>query len=341
MDTAGSVGVTMFFSLSGFLITSLLLEEQAAASRIRWVAFYGRRARRLFPALAVVVAVVALIWVVWPGVVAVSVLIGAVTYSTNWVYVDGHLQFGGGALAHTWSLAIEEQFYLLWPLVLIACRRVPRRWMAVSTLTVCAAVLAWRAVLLANGASMYRLYFGSDTRADNLLLGCALAFALHGARRFGASVAVAPAALAVIVTATFVKDSTAIFVWLPTVVTLAACSVIYAGVSDRGVPWLAWRPLVLLGQRSYGLYLWHVPVGVVVTELLGPSTSIAWTVTVPLAWGLTCLSWRYVEQPILNRRPSVEKVLDREHPGQSARVAPLKGSGAAAGGAPPLHLDRH
>jgi peptidoglycan/LPS O-acetylase OafA/YrhL len=100
-ETAGAVGVTMFFTLSGFLITSLLLEERATTGRIGLVDFYLRGARRLFPALAVVVAVVAVFRLFAPGTVVVPILLGSVTYSTNWVLAGGAYGFGGRALTHT------------------------------------------------------------------------------------------------------------------------------------------------------------------------------------------------------------------------------------------------
>jgi peptidoglycan/LPS O-acetylase OafA/YrhL len=174
----GWVGVDLFFVLSGYLITRILLHEQAATGRIDLLGFYRRRALRLLPALALLcvafLAYAAVIGIAWHGAREVFVV---AFYVGNWTRA-----FGIGLpqyLGHTWSLAIEEQFYMLWPLLMIALAASARVKAALRL--VCAmlvAVICWRILLHVSGAHPDRLYNGTDTRADALLIGAALALAL-------------------------------------------------------------------------------------------------------------------------------------------------------------------
>jgi peptidoglycan/LPS O-acetylase OafA/YrhL len=179
----GFLGVELFFVLSGFLITSLLLKEHDR-SGIQLGRFYMRRALRLTPALIVMLAsVVLLSWVALSGDAfrnTVSDAAFSLTYIFNWVRASdpGRSSF----LGHTWSLCIEEQFYLLWPLLLPAITMIGRRDRLTERLLVAvAAIVLWRMVL-SNFASPMRIYNGLDTRADGLLLGCALGAAIHDGR---------------------------------------------------------------------------------------------------------------------------------------------------------------
>ena len=186
----GYIGLDIFFVLSGFLITSLLLEEWSLTGRIDRRAFYGRRARRLLPALFATLAGFGVLKLVMPGIdhgwPFVPRALAILFYAGNWVVVE----FGEralGALNQTWSLAVEEQFYIVWPLVFVACFR--RRWRPEKVLLLLvglsAAGAAWRAFLftvphrsIPFGPYGYSTYWRSDTHADGLALGCALAVAL-------------------------------------------------------------------------------------------------------------------------------------------------------------------
>src|SRR5262245_21094061 len=174
----GYIGVDLFFVLSGYLITSILLREQLRTGQISLLSFYQRRALRLFPALAVlcIVFLAYAFFVLRDPTQGLREIVVVALYLSNWTRAAG-LNFPEW-LGHTWSLAIEEQFYLLWPLVLLAisaARRPIPLLLAVAGAIV--AVSCWRLTLVMHGASTDRLYNGTDTRADALLMGVALALA--------------------------------------------------------------------------------------------------------------------------------------------------------------------
>ena len=193
----GYLGVDLFFVLSGFLITTLLLEEWVGSGRISLAAFWGRRARRLLPALFLVVAALALYLVCNAvfggpganGLIDLSGLrgdaIATLLYVNNWHLIYAHQSYFAqfstpSPLQHTWSLAIEEQFYLVWPLVLLVLLRYGRRgWRRVGvTVTVALGVGSsiLMAVLFHPGVDPSRLYYGTDTRLFDLMAGATLAF---------------------------------------------------------------------------------------------------------------------------------------------------------------------
>ncbi|SNQ50235.1 Putative acyltransferase (fragment) [Frankia canadensis] len=174
----GYLGVDVFFVLSGFLITGQLLAERDRAGEVSLIRFYVRRAYRLLPAfwLLALVGLVAVVTGIDGRAGALGEFLGSLAASA--MYVNNYVQVvrqstGAGWLGHTWSLSAEEQFYLLWPLVLVALCRRPRlaRRLPVVLLAGVAAVALWRNVLAAFGASATRMYFGLDTRADALLVG--------------------------------------------------------------------------------------------------------------------------------------------------------------------------
>ncbi len=178
--TGGFLGVDVFFVLSGFLITGLLLAERDRTGSVSLGRFYTRRAFRLLPAFGVFVAIGAVL------VVAVKTRADQWDFLDNAVtsllYVNNYYRVfrpdsGGAWFGHTWSLSLEEQFYLLWPVVLILlCRRpATRRRLPVILTAAAAGVFVWREVLIALGADDPRIYFGLDTRADALLVGASLA----------------------------------------------------------------------------------------------------------------------------------------------------------------------
>jgi peptidoglycan/LPS O-acetylase OafA/YrhL len=285
----GFIGVDVFFVLSGFLITSLLYDELVVTGRINLGGFWTRRARRLLPAaLVMIVAVVAARPLFVPDSVASlrGDAIATALWSGNWRWaLQGTDYFAQGGtpspLQHTWSLAVEEQFYLVWPLLLLACRAVRRRrLLALSLAGVVASALA--TYVLAGVASPGRVYFGTDTRAQELLVGAALAALLAPTWRWRAVTplgAQSPqyagrqplplllsvcglAALAGI--ATTVTGAPSEFRHGLLLLTALAAAALLAGVIlDSGQPvarLLSTRLLVGIGRISYGLYLWHWPV---------------------------------------------------------------------------------
>src|SRR5437899_4401545 len=187
----GFVGVDVFFVLSGFLITSLLFEEHVETGRANLPSFWGRRARRLLPAALVMIATVVAVRPLFPPQTTEALrgdAVSAALWSANWRWAtqgtDYFAQGGNGSpLQHTWSLAVEEQFYVVWPvllaIVLIGARSFGRRAGRVfSTAAVGVAVSVIVTNRLCQTATPGRVYFGTDTRAQELLVGAALAAVL-------------------------------------------------------------------------------------------------------------------------------------------------------------------
>lgn len=355
----GFVGVDVFFVISGFLITSLLLREHHATGRIALGRFWQRRARRLLPALALVVAVCStLAWMVGGDVLVRlgAQVLGAATFSYNWVSVaGGEAYFTASApelFRNFWSLAVEEQFYLLWPLALPLLLLVPRvRARAGLALSLAAASAIWMGVVVAGADDPTRAYFGTDTHAFGLLLGVALAFALPPLLR--RPFAVSPLAVhvaggagvlaiggIVVVASSSPQGGIATFPGALLIASVLSAVVIVAGVwpgswLGRGIDA---APLRWVGDRSYGLYLWHWPLLVLSVAALAPDAGVG---AVPLWLGLgvlaaagaaSALSHRFVEMPVrrLGFRATARLLRRRLRGGPRAR---LRAAGAALAGA--------
>ncbi len=272
--SGGWLGVDVFFALSGFLITRLLVDEHAMTGGIKLGWFYARRGLRLFPALLTLVVVLALILIATIRAeqrIYLALYVGAVLlYVANWVEPFGlPLAWGFG---HTWSLAIEEQFYLAWPLGLVALLRLGRRRITITLIVAgsAAAVFAYRMILAREGVSPIRLLEGSDTRADSLLIGCAVALVsaweLPPTRLLPSIVARCVGLLAFVgLIVLFLSASISmndLGLGASTVAALCAGLVILDLLAERSLfaPLLRTTPLVAIGRISYGLYLWHFPI---------------------------------------------------------------------------------
>ena len=244
----GLAGVTLFFVLSGYLITRLLIAERTTIGRVDLRAFYMRRALRLFPALGALLIVVLVGYAIglWESNRAdLGVAIPAVIlYAGNWVAATGA---SFGVLGHTWSLAVEEQFYLVWPvLLLLLLSRVSLRAVAVGAVLIAVLVTPWRLVLLMNGQLGWA-FNGTDTHADALLLGCAIAI-------LGTKL---PATLGWLGVLGLIATS---IVWIGGggLLIMVPLATIASALAVAGSPQaLGWRPLAFVGTISYGLYLWH------------------------------------------------------------------------------------
>jgi peptidoglycan/LPS O-acetylase OafA/YrhL len=294
---AGSFGVILFFVLSGFLITTILLRELDEKGTVNLRRFYARRARRLFPALLVVVAA--------HLVLQVTVLGEPQSWwDRSWpvlAYVSNYVQIGGTQLvhmAHTWSLAIEEHFYLLWPVTLLV---LPRRWRFPATCALVLVFTAWRLRYLTTGAPHDRIYFATDTNAFAPLLGCALALGLHERRipqpTHNMSVLSTVALILAACIPWHYYDRRLLYFTLPVAI-LAVLSI--HGTLSKPTLWLESPVLRWFGKVSYGLYLWHYMLISLPWERLLPIPPVIPMIVTPIA--LAAMSWRYVEAPLLGRR---------------------------------------
>ena len=317
----GFLGVDIFFVLSGYLITDLLVAQRSRRGRLDLRGFWVRRARRLLPALAVVlVTVTVAVAVIEPAQLAGlrPALGAAATYSSNWYQALHHVSyfaaFGPPApLQHLWSLAIEEQFYLAWPLILglvLLLAETPRvRACAAWAGAVGSALLM--AVLYTPGADPSRVYYGTDTHATALLIGSAIALTWPLAKLATASPEltrrldfVGMAGLAVLAWALghFSGADPAVYPAGLVITALAAAGLTLAAATPGTIGgMLSLPPLRWLGVRSYGIYLWHWPVIAIATAIIGRRSSNAWlwTVETVIAIGLAAASWKWIETPIL------------------------------------------
>jgi len=326
----GLLGVGVFFTLSGFLITDILISQWARLGRIKLGDFWLHRARRLLPALFVMLAVVTA-WVTVADRVRLGGLRTAVgaaaAYFSNWYLIARNQSYFArfappAPLDHLWSLAVEEQFYLLWPLLLLAGLIALRTlhaaavWLIVPTAILTAASAYMMFTLYQPGMDPTRVYEGTDTRAFGLLIGAMLALAWPSAGERGTDSATRASsrwARALLDAAGLAGlAGIGLMIWrvgqyspfayrgglvLLSVATAAvvAATAYPASIVGRA---LGWRPLRWIGVRSYGIYLWHFPVIVMTSQpnvkpgLLLAGLQIAACIL------LAALSWQLVEEPI-------------------------------------------
>jgi peptidoglycan/LPS O-acetylase OafA/YrhL len=338
----GVLGVDIFFTLSGFLITTLLLEEWQAQGSISLRNFYLRRYFRLFPAFALLIIIYGLFVVAFGHGNYTLRLWGAVssiTYTSNWVMAFNG-PFPEWEIGHLWSLAVEEQFYVVWPLVLLLLLRGRfglrgTKWALVGMI---AAVLVWRTFLDLQGADISRLKFGTDTRFDQLLVGC-LAGTIYVSRGRKDSRSrwlmvagiVGPVFLAWRILDPNLENSVWTFKFGLTLIAIATAVLIYACVVGsvpvvKRVLQLKW--LVFIGTISYSLYLWHFATSVFIRQFLPLE---GWQrVASELALGLAaaCGSYYVIERPFLRRRKAYERLRDTKAEVEAGeRVVPEQAEG--------------
>ncbi|MTV24575.1 acyltransferase [Nitriliruptoraceae bacterium ZYF776] len=333
--------VDVFFMLSGFLITVLLLEEHERHGRVSFKRFYMRRVLRLFPVLYATLALFALyLLVVRPD--GASGFVGAAVKIATWTanFFIGHDLFLTQWFGQTWSLAIEEQFYVVWPITLVLLLRVPARRrgaLIVGLLVVLTVAFGlWRSVLFSRTELWSAVYYRTDARFDQLLVGCLLGAALHfGYVRERARPWMAVFGLGLwLLIAQTVSPFDALYYHLGAPLTNLAAVALTLGVLTGDGPvvrLLAWRPLRWLGRMSYALYIVHVPVyfavvtatagreGVTVARLVGANV---------LTFALVLLLHRLVEAPALRLKrrwapggPPAVAAHDPADPGPEAGAA--------------------
>lgn len=318
----GFLGVDIFFAISGFLITSLLLREAATHGTIRLGSFWRRRARRLLPALGLVLLVCAALALPLGGDLLVGIggqIAGASLFVSNWVFIaNGADYFARDTpelFRNTWSLSIEEQFYILLPLlVLLLLKLRGRSSRAIPLLLLGVGSAALMAELSLQGADPTRVYFGSDTHTFGLFWGAALAaliqprettLPVHApgrGRQLGWGV-VAVASLAVLawLAGTLPEGSPQSFQGGFQLATVAALALVWAVTRPGALIGQALdvQPLRWIGERSYGIYLWHWPLLLIATAVCGPTQPwLVAAVTLAGTLGAAALSYRYVEQPV-------------------------------------------
>jgi peptidoglycan/LPS O-acetylase OafA/YrhL len=283
---AGLVGVNLFFVLSGYLITSLLIREQDATGRIDLRAFYERRIRRLIPALVavliatgVLMALLGQLWEYIPQAVVSFFYISDVAKA---------IHFDLGYVGHTWSLALEEQFYLLWPALVIFA---PRRYLAPLAIAGIVGAVVLQFLLVPADVLAH---FRPDVRADAVLWGCLIALvpALTRVPRW-----LAAAGLVGVVVISFTP-----FPWPHAIAVSSVLSTVVVAGAATLAPMLSWRPLVRIGQISYGMYLWHaIPVGLFNDQTLAGNV-FAMAAVVVMTISVSLASERWIEKPFRKAR---------------------------------------
>lgn len=313
----GYLGVDVFFCLSGYLITSLLLAERRSEGRIDLGRFWLRRARRLLPAMFLVVLAVVLVVALDQETADIlgsqrGPALATLGYVANWFEVARDASyfeaFVTAPLGHTWSLAIEEQFYVVWPVLAAVLLRRGRRHLGTIAVVGAIASSAWF-VLQLHRAGIDRAYYGTDTRLGAIFLGAAVAVLVRGRARSwsggtrrkveAAGLAAGVALIATMVlardSATFLGRGGLAFAALLSTVVLIPVSQ-WRGPLGRA---LEAPPLVWLGRLSYSVYLWHVPVIAVLSpQRTGWSGWELATLRIAATVALSIASYRLVEQPV-------------------------------------------
>jgi peptidoglycan/LPS O-acetylase OafA/YrhL len=318
----GGLGVDVFFVLSGYLITTLLLREHERTGRIDVPRFWGRRVLRLLPALVLLVLVIDTVALFAPGrlgglaPVTLSSTPGVLFYFSNWLIVatnSGAL----GAFGPLWSLSVEEQFYLLWPLlVILALRfRKPLRTLTILIGVLVLAVIVCRFAFFDPG-NQYQT-FATSFRVDMLLMGALLGVGFHAGlteriRRLSRW-AVAPAILYLVAASVLVPEfniagvEKKVYLYytigLPAV-GIATVSLIAFVVTHQGslvTRFLSLQPFDYLGRISYGIYLWHYPVILLLQVRFHPDPNITLLLSLPITVALATASWFALERPLARR----------------------------------------
>lgn len=319
----GYIGVDIFFVISGYLITTLLVRERRANHRIDLRGFWTRRARRLLPALITVVTVSVVLGMIAGNDLLVNIrrqVIGALTFSNNWLeIVAGSSYFNNTSpqlFVNFWSLAVEEQFYVFWPIIFLIVVGVSTTIRQRVTIMLIGAVLSAvaMAVIFTPGEDPTRVYYGTDTHSFGLFIGGALAFLARGRwfntgswRRYRVVLALAGLVVLVILMCTMSSDLTWTYRGGLVLASISTAMVIAALPGRRPnliTQMFSIKPFVWIGHRSYGIYLWHWPV-ILLIAAFGPAaksgSALEWmyrVLAVVITFLIAELSFRYIETPV-------------------------------------------
>jgi peptidoglycan/LPS O-acetylase OafA/YrhL len=319
----GFLGVETFFVLSGFLITSLLLVEWQSTSQIDLKQFWLRRARRLLPAVWLLLLALPVLAVFFAPDALPRLkedIPAALIYSTNWVYIVREVPYFEAfgrppLLQQLWSLAVEEQFYLLWPLILLFLLRISKnnRYQLLTAILIMIALsTAWMAVLYSPDLDPLRVYYGTDTRAAGFLVGALLALlwspwqVLREARNLIPGALGMAGLLALMILYNKLNEFQPFLYRGGILLTALASALLIVGASTRGTflnKLLEARSLRWIGSRSYSIYLWHWPVFMLARPGFDLALPTPWIRIgqVALTFVLAELSYRWIETPVRRR----------------------------------------
>jgi peptidoglycan/LPS O-acetylase OafA/YrhL len=301
----GLIGVDIFFVLSGFLITSILLRELRATGDISLSNFYWRRFLRLSPALGILIAfeIIRSAFCPHPAEILEATLVGA-AYLQNWNNVFAFAP--GDYMGHTWSLATEEQFYFLWPLALpLIFKRRPLAWIGAAI----AMMIVSRELAYHFGLTRAAFDFSPGLRPIGLLIGCAFAFLPIHSWRLPAPTG--PLLMLAIAVVALIEEHA--YVSAPVMASLIAAGlIVYLQRPSALATALSWEPVVYIGKISYGLFLYHVPI-FYLGEKFKPATPFHLYASglIVMTFVVASLSYEFVEKPFLrlkdrfDRRPAI------------------------------------
>ncbi len=320
----GFLGVDVFFVLSGYLITSILISDVVATGRVRFANFWARRARRLLPAVILLVLVCAIevngSSDVSSWALRRSDLISTLFYYANWHFIATDQSYfasflGSSPVRHTWTLAIEEQFYIVWPLIVFVAYRMGRSMRSLAIIVAVGGVASAVAMaLLYSPADPSRSYFGTDTRAATLLVGAGLALLVStrpGILRFKRAATVArwgwaPLAATVLAAFMFLPDHSRLYYYggaLVFAIVVAICLfILEAAPSGPLATALSSRPIRWIGRLSYSLYLWHWPIIVWMGKTFPHHATLRKVVELAVTFAASIISYYVVEMPIRTGR---------------------------------------